>query len=110
LQVNHQGVFPAVTITFNLDPSIPLGDAVAAIRNVERTVGLPSNIRAGFQGTAQAFQDSLSTEPLLILAALATVYMKTMCIRSRFSPPFRPLAWERCSLSWSPTASSISLP
>jgi multidrug efflux pump len=75
LQVNHQGVFPAVTITFNLDPSIPLGDAVAAIRNVERTVGLPSSIRAGFQGTAQAFQDSLSTEPLLILAALATVYI-----------------------------------
>jgi len=75
LQVNHQGVFPAVTITFNLDPSIPLGDAVAAIRNVERTVGLPSSIRAGFQGTAQAFQDSLSTQPLLILAALATVYI-----------------------------------
>ena len=75
LQVNHQGVFPAVTITFNLDPSIPLGDAVAAIQNIERAVGLPSSIHAGFQGTAQAFQDSLSTEPLLILAALATVYI-----------------------------------
>ena len=75
LQVNHQGVFPAVTITFNLDPSIPLGDAVAAIQNIERAVGLPSSIHGGFQGTAQAFQDSLSTEPLLILAALATVYI-----------------------------------
>jgi multidrug efflux pump len=75
LQVNHQGVFPAVTITFNLDPSIPLGEAVAQIQNVERAIGLPTTIHAGFQGTAQAFQDSLSTEPLLILAALATVYI-----------------------------------
>jgi len=75
LQVNHQGVFPAVTITFNLDPSIPLGEAVAQIQNVERAIGLPASIHAGFQGSAQAFQDSLSTEPLLILAALATVYI-----------------------------------
>jgi multidrug efflux pump len=75
LQVNHQGVFPAVTITFNLDPSVPLGEAVAQIDAIERQIGMPSNIRAGFQGTAQAFQDSLSTEPLLILAALATVYI-----------------------------------
>ncbi len=75
LQVNHQGVFPAVTITFNLDPSIPLGEAVAQIQNVERAIGMPSSIQAGFQGSAQAFQDSLSTEPLLILAALATVYI-----------------------------------
>jgi multidrug efflux pump len=75
LQVNHQGVFPAVTITFNLDPSIPLGEAVAQIQNAQRAVGLPSSIRAGFQGTAQAFQSSLSTEPLLILAALSTVYI-----------------------------------
>jgi len=75
LQVNHQGVFPAVTITFNLDPSIPLGEAVVQIQNVERAIGLPASIHAGFQGSAQAFQDSLSTEPLLILAALATVYI-----------------------------------
>ena len=75
LHVNHQGVFPAVTITFNLDPRIPLGDAVAQIQNVERAIGLPASIRAGFQGAAQAFQSSLSTEPLLILAALATVYI-----------------------------------
>jgi multidrug efflux pump len=75
LQVNHQGVFPAVTITFNLDPSIPLGEAVAQIQNVERAIGMPASIHAGFQGAAQAFQDSLSTVPLLILAALATVYI-----------------------------------
>src|SRR5205807_495408 len=75
LQVNHQGVFPAVTITFNLDPRIPLGDAVAQIQNVQRAIGLPASIRGGFQGAAQAFQSSLSTEPLLILAALATVYI-----------------------------------
>ena len=75
LAVAHQGQFPAVTFTFNLAPNAPLGDAVTAIQNVERQIGLPSSIHPGFQGTAQAFQDSLATEPLLILAALATVYI-----------------------------------
>jgi multidrug efflux pump subunit AcrB len=75
LAVAHQGQFPAVTITFNLDPQVPLGDAVAKIQAAERTLGLPTTIHPGFQGTAQAFQDSLATEPYLILAALATVYI-----------------------------------
>ena len=75
LAVSHQGQFPAVTITFNLDPQVPLGDAVAEIQAAERTVGMPTTIHPGFQGTAQAFQDSLATEPYLILAALATVYI-----------------------------------
>jgi len=75
LAVAHQGIFPAVTITFNIDPHVPLGDAVAQIQNVERTIGMPSSIVAGFQGTAQAFQSSLDTERILILAAVATVYI-----------------------------------
>ncbi len=75
LAVAHQGIFTAVTITFNIDPHVPLGDAVAQIQNVERAIGMPSSIVAGFQGTAQAFQSSLDTERILILAAVATVYI-----------------------------------
>ena len=75
LAIAHQGQFPATTITFNLAPNVPLGDAVAAVQNVERDVNLPTSIHPGFQGTAQAFQSSLATEPYLILAALATVYI-----------------------------------
>ena len=75
LAVAHQGQFPAVTFTFNLAPNIPLGDAVIAVQNIERQIGLPATIHPGFQGTAQAFQDSLATEPFLIAAALAAVYI-----------------------------------
>jgi multidrug efflux pump len=75
LSIPHQGQFPAVTISFNLDPGTSLSDATAAIENLERTMGMPSSIHAGFQGTAQAFQDSLHNEPLLILAALLAVYI-----------------------------------
>ncbi len=75
LQVNHQGLFPAVTIYFNLAPGVALGDAVAAIGSAERQMGLPSSIRGSFSGTAQAFQAALSTQPLLILAALVAVYI-----------------------------------
>jgi multidrug efflux pump subunit AcrB len=75
LSIPHQGQFPAVTISFNLDPGTSLSDATTAIENLERTMGMPSSIHAGFQGTAQAFQDSLHNEPLLILAALLAVYI-----------------------------------
>ncbi len=75
LAVNHQGQFPAVTLSFNLAPGVSLGDAVMAIQGAERDMGLPASIHAEFQGTAQAFQNSLSNEPLLILAALVTVYI-----------------------------------
>src|SRR5438105_846868 len=75
LAVNHQGQFSAVTLSFNLAPGVALGHAVEAIRGVEREIGLPPSIRAGFQGTAQAFQASLANEPLLILAAIVTVYI-----------------------------------
>jgi multidrug efflux pump len=75
LAVNHQGQFPAVTLSFNLPPGVALGDAVTAINDAARAIGLPASIRASFQGTAQAFQASLANEPLLILAALVTVYI-----------------------------------
>jgi multidrug efflux pump len=75
LAVNHQGQFPAVTLTFNLAPGVSLGQAVTALQNVEADIGMPSSVHASFQGTAQAFQSSLSSEPFLILTALATVYI-----------------------------------
>jgi multidrug efflux pump len=75
LAVNHQGQFPAVTLSFNLAPGIALGQAVDAIDAVARRMGLPATIHPKFQGTAQAFQSSLANEPVLILAALVAVYI-----------------------------------
>jgi len=75
LAINHQGQFPAVTLSFNLAPSVALGDAVKAIESAKTEIGMPASIQAGFEGTAQAFQSSLTNEPLLILAALVTVYI-----------------------------------
>jgi multidrug efflux pump subunit AcrB len=75
LQVNHQGQYPAVTLTFNLAPNVALGDAVTALEKAELDLNMPSAIHATFQGTAQAFQDSLKNEPYLILAALVAVYI-----------------------------------
>jgi multidrug efflux pump len=74
LALSHQGQFPAVTLSFNLAHG-SLGDAVEAIHRVEAEIGLPPPIRADFSGTAKAFKDSLASEPLLILAALVTVYI-----------------------------------
>jgi multidrug efflux pump len=75
LAVAHQGQFPAITFSFNLAPNVPLGQAVVAVQNAVRTMVVPATIHPGFQGTAQVFQDSLATEPYLILAALVTVYI-----------------------------------
>src|SRR4029434_6849088 len=75
LAVNHQGQFPSITLSFNLAPGVALGEAVQAMEAAERELGLPASIQARFQGTAQAFQASLANEPLLILAALVTVYI-----------------------------------
>jgi multidrug efflux pump len=75
LAVTHHGLFPAVTISFNLVPGVALGDAVSAIDNAAATVGLPPTIHTMFAGTAQAYEQSLGSEPLLIAAALATVYI-----------------------------------
>src|SRR4029453_17318287 len=77
LAVNHQGQFPAVTLSFNLAPGVALGHAVDAIRAVERQIGLPASIRASFQGTAQAFQASLANEPLLIMAGSMPAYTRS---------------------------------
>jgi multidrug efflux pump len=75
LAVNHQGQFPVVTLSFNLAPGASLGDAVDAIKKAEKEINLPISVHASFQGMAQAFQASLANEPLLILAALITVYI-----------------------------------
>jgi multidrug efflux pump len=75
LGVNHQSQFPSVTISFNLAPGASLGQATQAIEKVESTIGFPTTIQASFQGTAQAFQDSLSSELVLIITALVTVYI-----------------------------------
>jgi len=75
LAVAHQGLFPAVTISFNLQPGIALGDAVDAIQQVAGKVGLPPTIQTFFAGTAKAYSDSLGSQPILIAAALATVYL-----------------------------------
>jgi multidrug efflux pump len=75
ITVNHQGQFPVITLSFNLAPKVSLGDAVNAVNKVKDEIGLPPSIQAEFQGTAQAFQSSLSNEWLLIIAALTTEYI-----------------------------------
>ena len=75
IAVNHQGQFPVVTLSFNLAQGVSLGQAVDAIKGAQQDIGLPVSIHAGFQGTAQAFQASLANEPILVLAALLTVYI-----------------------------------
>jgi len=75
LAVNHSGLFPSVTISFNLTPGTALGDAVDAIQDAANSIRFPSTIHTAFAGTAQAYQDSLGNEPVLIAAALAAVYI-----------------------------------
>jgi len=92
LAVNHQGQYPAVTLSFNLAPNVALGEAVDAINAAERQINLPSSIRATFQGTAQAFQASLANEPVLILAALFTVYIVLGMLYESFIHPITILS------------------
>jgi len=75
LAINHQGQFPVVTLSFNLAPGASLGEATQAIDAAEQEIGMPTSINTSFQGTAAAFRNSLSSEPLLILAAIITVYI-----------------------------------
>jgi multidrug efflux pump subunit AcrB len=75
LAVNHQSQFPSVTISFNLAPGASLGQATQAIEKVESSIGFPATIQASFQGTAAAFKDSLSSELVLVITALVTVYI-----------------------------------
>jgi multidrug efflux pump len=75
IAINHQGQFPSVTISFNLAPGAALGDATTAIEKAQKELNMPLSVQAEFQGTARAFQASLTNEPLLILAAIITVYI-----------------------------------
>jgi multidrug efflux pump len=75
LTINHQGQFPATTLSFNLAPGAALGEAVTAIDKARQELGMPASIQASFQGTAQAFRASLTNTPLLVLAAVVTVYI-----------------------------------
>jgi multidrug efflux pump len=92
LAVNHQGQFPAVTVSFNLAPGVSLGDAVSVIEKARQDIGLPLSIQAGFEGTAQAFQASLQGEWLLILAALVTVYIVLGVLYESFIHPITILS------------------
>ncbi len=75
LSISHQGQFPAITLSFNLAQGVALGEATAAVQQAEADIGMPATITSTFQGNAQAFQDSLSTVPMLIVAALIVVYL-----------------------------------
>jgi multidrug efflux pump subunit AcrB len=75
LAVNHQGQFPSVTLSFNLAPGLALSDAVTRIHEMEQSIGMPATIHGSFSGTLQAFQESLATQPVLIIAALMAVYI-----------------------------------
>ena len=90
--MHHQGLFPAVTISFNLRPGVALGDAVEAIDAGGAEVGLPPTIQPAFAGTAQAYQDSLGSEPILIAAALVTVYIVLAILYESYIHPITILS------------------
>ena len=88
ISINHQGQFPAVTLSFNLGPNESLGQAVQAVQQAERDLGVPPTLQTSFQGTASEFQKSLSTQPLLIAAALFAVYIVLGILYESFIHPF----------------------
>jgi multidrug efflux pump len=92
LALNHQGQFPVVTVSFNLAPNASLGDAVDAINRVKGELGMPPSVRATFQGTAAAFLKSIANEPILILAALITVYIVLGILYESFIHPITILS------------------
>jgi multidrug efflux pump len=92
LSVNHQGQFPVVTISFNLAPNASLGEATKAIDAAQRDIKMPLSVQAAFQGTAASFQASLSNEPILILAALITVYIVLGVLYESFIHPITILS------------------
>ncbi len=87
LSINHQGQFPAVTVSFNLAPNAALGSAITAIDKVQQDMHMPPSLQADFQGTAASFKNSLSNEALLILAALVTVYIVLGVLYESFIHP-----------------------
>jgi multidrug efflux pump len=92
LSINHQGQFPSVTVSFNLAPNASLGGAIDTINEVVKDLDLPPSVQAGFQGTAAAFENSLSNEALLILAALVTVYIVLGVLYESFVHPITILS------------------
>jgi multidrug efflux pump len=92
LSINHQGQFPAVTISFNLAPNAALGGAIAAIEKAQKDLNMPASVQYGFQGTAAAFEGSLSNEGILILAALAAVYIVLGVLYESFIHPITILS------------------
>jgi len=92
LVITHQGQFPAITVSFNLSADAALGEAITSINNVEKNLNLPPGLQAGFQGTAASFTNSLSNEPLLILAALVTVYIVLGVLYESFIHPITILS------------------
>ena len=92
LSINHQGQFPAVTVSFNLAPNAALGGAITAIQKAQDDLKMPASVQYGFQGTAAAFQGSLSNEGLLILAALAAVYIVLGVLYESFIHPITILS------------------
>jgi multidrug efflux pump len=92
LSINHQGQFPAVTISFNLAPNAALGGAITAIEKTQKDLKMPASVQFGFQGTAAAFEGSLSNEGLLILAALAAVYIVLGILYESFIHPITILS------------------
>jgi multidrug efflux pump len=92
LSINHQGQFPAITVSFNLAPNAALGDAITAVDKAQKDLHMPPSLQAGFQGTAASFTNSLANEPLLILAALVTVYIVLGVLYESFIHPITILS------------------
>jgi multidrug efflux pump len=92
LTINHTDQFPSVTLSFNLAPGHSLGDALAAIQNVERTLAKPASLTARFQGSAQVFETSLATQPYLIAAAIIAVYIVLGILYESFIHPITILS------------------
>jgi multidrug efflux pump len=92
LSINHQGQFPAITVSFNLAPNAALGEAITAVNKVQEDLHMPPSLQAAFQGTAASFTNSLSNEPILILAALVTVYIVLGVLYESFVHPITILS------------------
>jgi multidrug efflux pump len=92
LSINHQGQFPAITVSFNLAPKAALGGAISAVTKVQQDMHMPASLQADFQGTAASFRNSLSNMPLLILAALVTVYIVLGVLYESFIHPITILS------------------
>jgi len=92
LSISHQGQFPAITVSFNLAPGAALGNAISAVTKVQKDLQMPASLQADFQGTAASFRNSLSNMPLLILAALVTVYIVLGVLYESFIHPITILS------------------